>query len=254
MAFVTLTTDFGKNNYNIASLKGAIFSAYPKSQLIDISNEIGNFDIIEASFMLSNSYKFYPKNTVHVIAVNGFYSSRVRLLLLKKNDYFFIAPDNGILSLIFDEPDINDIRYIEYGKKTGDFYTTIAELVAQSQQQDDFDSIGEKVLSINKRITLKPVISANTIRATVIFIDKFGNAILNVTKDLFDTYIANKPFRLYYSPKGFIDKIQNKYSDVPFGDELMLFNSAGYLEIAINMGNANTNLGISKDATLQIVF
>ncbi len=254
MTFVTLTTDFGKNNYNIASLKGAILSTHSESQLIDISNEINNFDIIEAAFMLYNSYKFYPKNTVHIMSVNSYYSKRVRLLLLKKEDYYFIAPDNGIISLLFDELEMNDIRYVEYGKTTGDLYTTIAELVAQCQQEENFENIGQRVLSINKRITLKPVVSANTIRVTVMFIDKFGNAILNVTKDLFTSTVGDKPFKLYYSPKDYIDQIQNKYSDVPFGDELLIFNSAEHLEIAVNMGNANTDLGIMKDATLQIVY
>jgi len=254
MTIVTLTTDFGKNNYNIAALKGAIISLQPESQLIDISNEIENYDIVEAAFMLSNSYKFYPKNTVHIVAVNSYYSKRIRLLLLKKEDYYFIAPDNGLLSLLFDNPDMNDIRYIEYGKSSGDLYKSIAELVAKSQQTQNFEEIGERVLSINKRITLKPVVSSNSIRATAIFIDKFGNVILNVTREFFDSIVGEKPFQLYYSPKGYIDKIQNKYSDVPYGDELLLFNSAGYLEIAVNMGNASETLEIVRDATLQIVF
>jgi len=254
MTIVTLTTDFGKNNFNIAALKGSILSNCSESQIIDISNEVSNFDIIEGSFILKNAFKFYPKKTVHIIAVNCYYTSRVRLLLLKKDGYFFIAPDNGLLSLLFDDLETTDIRYIEYGKETGDLYTTISKLIAKSQQQENFEEIGERVISINKRITLKPVVSANTIRATVIFIDKFGNAILNVTQDLFNSTVQDKPFKLYYSPKDFIDKTQNKYSDVPFGDELLLFNSAGHLEIAVNMGNANTDLGIEKDTTLQIVF
>lgn len=254
MAIVTLTTDFGKNNYNIASLKGAILSAYFGCQLIDISNEIENFDIIEGSFMLSNSYNFFPENTIHILAINSFYSSRIRLLLLKKDNYFFIAPDNGLLSLLFEELDMDDIRYLEYGNSKGDLYTTIAKLVNLSQTDTNFDNIGERVLSINKRITLKPVVSSNTIRATVVFIDKFGNAILNVKQDLFKDVVADKEFKLFYSPKDFISSIHNKYSDVPYGDELLLFNSAGYLEIAINMGNANTTLGIERDSTLQIVI
>jgi len=254
MAIITLTTDFGKNNYNIASLKGTILSFYKDSQIIDISNEINNFDIIEGSFVLNNSYKFFPKDTIHVLAVNSFYAPRVRLLLLKKDNYYFIAPDNGLLSLLFADLDPKDIRYLEYGKSDGDFNQNIGELVLKTQDGTDFEDIGEKVTSINKRIKLNPVVSENTIRATVIFIDKFGNAILNVTKDLFENIVGSKDFKLYYSPKDFIQKISNKYSDVPYGDELLFFNSAGHLEIAVNMGKANTDLSIEKDSTIQIVF
>lgn len=254
MAIVTLTTDFGKNNFNIASLKGTLLSSYKDSHLIDISNEINNFDIIEGSFVLNNSYKFFPKDTIHILAVNSFYASRVRLMLLKKDGYYFIAPDNGILSLMFGEIDVADMRYIEYGLKNGDFNEAIGKMVFEINDDKNFEEIGEKVTSINKRIPLNPVVSEKTIRATVIFIDKFGNAILNISKDLFDQVVGTDEFKLYYSPKDFIQKISTKYSDVPFGDELLFFNSAGYLELAVNMGSANNDLGIEKNNTIQIVF
>lgn len=254
MTFITLTTDLGKNNYNIASLKGAILSLAPESQLIDISNEINNFDIVEGTFMLANSYKFFPKGTIHVIAINSFYAQKVRILLLQKEEYYFIAPDNGILSLLFENIENDNIRYYEYGNANGDLYTVIAKMIAEISIGKKSPEIGIKADNITKKIYLKPVVSGNSIRATVIFIDKFGNAILNVTKDLFEQNSKDKNFKLIYSPKNSINNIYNKYSDIPYGDELCLFNSAGYLEIAVNMGNASEILGLEKGSVVQIIF
>ncbi|HEB61626.1 MAG TPA: hypothetical protein ENI82_00605, partial [Bacteroidetes bacterium] len=216
--------------------------------------EITNFDIVEGTFILENSYSFFPKSTVHIIAINSYYAPRVRILLLKKNDYYFIAPDNGILSLLFDDTDNDEIRYLEYGINAGDLYHVIAKIVGEIDTEKPLEEIGSKAENINKKISIKPVISGNTIRATVIFIDKFGNAILNVTKDNFLQLGNGRNFELQYSPKNYINIISNKYSDVPFGDELCLFNSAGYLEIAVNMQSAGEILGLEKGSIVQITF
>ncbi len=254
MSTVTLTTDFGKNNYNIASLKGAILSSAYNSKIIEISNEIKNYDIIEGTFMVSNSYNFFPKKSIHVIAINCYYAPRVRLLLLQKDEYFFIAPDNGILSILFEDVEFENVRYLEYGKTKGDLYLNIATIIGEIKNEKPLEEIGLEVKEINRKISLKPVISGDTIRATVIFIDKFGNAILNLKQELFEQTSKGRNFELFFSPKSSINKICNKYSDVPYGDELCLFNSAGHLEIAVNMGDANQTLGLEKNSTIQVIF
>ncbi len=254
MNTVTLTTDLGKNNYNIASLKGAILTSSPDCNLIDISNEISNYDIVEGSFMLKNSYNFFPKNTIHIIAINNFYAPRVRIMLLKRNDYYFIAPDNGILSLLFDDLNGDLIRYWEYGLESGDLFKVIAKIIEIISTGKPIEESGSIAKNINKKISIKPVISGNTIRATVLFIDKFGNAILNITKEMFYQLKKDRNFELKYSPKNFITKISNKYSDVPYGDELCLFNTAGYLEIAVNLQSAAEVLGLEKGSIVQLTF
>ena len=254
MAIVTLTTDLGKNNYNIASLKGAILTSSPGCQIVDISNEISNYDIPEAVFMAGNSYKFFPKRTIHVIVVNAYYASRVRILLMEKEGYYFIAPDNGILSLLHDDIEGDEIRYMEYGLEPGDLFYAIAKFAGEVGAGKPLSEIGLEAVKINKKIGIKPVISGNIIRASVVFIDKFGNAVLNIRKEHFDKLNGNRAFELQYGPKGIINKISKKYSDVPYGDELCLFNSAGYMEIAVNMGRANELLGLEKGSIVEIKF
>ncbi len=254
MSIITFTTDFGKNNYNIASLKGAIVSNSPNSKFIDISNEISNYDIIEGTFVLENSYNFFPEKTIHIIVINSFYASRVRLLLLKRKGYYFIAPDNGILSLLFEDIEAKNLRYLEYGLTTGDLYRNIAKLIREIDSGKNFNEIAYETKNFIKRISIKPVIANDTIRASVIHIDRFGNCILNIKKEKFDQISAGRNFELRYSPKNTITEISKKYSDVPFGDELCIFNSAGYLEIAVNTSNAGEILGLEKGSVVQITF
>ena len=254
MTTVTFTTDFGKDGHNVAALKGAILSGKPDCHFINISNEIYNYDIEHGAYVLENSYSFFPPNTIHLLLVNLFYAKKVRMLLLKKNDNYFIAPDNGVLSLLFEDLEIEEVWYLEYGNTAGDFYDVVASFISGLEEEKPFDELFLKATNITKKISLRPVFSGDSIRATVIFIDRFGNAIINIKKDYFENAAKGRNFRLYYSPKDYLDKIHKKYSDVPFGDELCLFNSAGYLEIAINMDSAGNRLGLHKNFTVRIVF
>ena len=254
MAIVTFTTDFGNNSHNVAALKGAILTKNPGSHFVDISNEINNYDIEQAAYAVENSYGFYPENTVHLILVNLFYSKKLRFLILRKGDVYFVAPDNGVLSLLFEDLDREELYFVRYGNTIGDFYQVISGVVAGLSRDVDLTLQYERAENIIKKISLRPVFSGDSIRATVMFIDRFGNAVTNIKKEFVDEAASGRRFKLYYSPKDYIDKIHVKYSDVPIGEELCLFNSAGYLEIAINMDSAGNVLGLHKNFTIRIVF
>ncbi len=254
MTVVTITSDFGNNDHNLASLKGAVFSAIEQCQIVDISNEIKKFDIEEATSILKHSYHYFPEGTIHIVAVNCFYAPRIRILLLKREEQYFIAPDNGTLSLMFDDLKMEDMRYLEYGLTVGDLYLNIADFTNKLSQNINFGEIGMVVTSIIKKISLQPTLSKNVIRGSVVKIDRFGNAITNVDKKLFDKVGEGKAFKLYYSPRGYIDKLSMKYSDVFMGDELCLFNTANQLEIAVNIGNANESLALEVNSSIHIIF
>ena len=254
MNIITLTTDFGSSNYSVASLKGSILSCAEESHIVDITHDIGNFDIVEAAFVLENTYKSFPENTINIVSVNCYYAPKMRFLILKQKGYYFISPDNGILSLISHDFSDDELIYVEYGNTSKGMFEIIGEVAGKIISGAEFSEIGIPVDNISKKISFQPVISNNTIRATVLFIDKFGNAVVNVKKELFETSRKGRPFSLYYSPKDTLTRIDKKYSDVSYGDEVCFFNSAGYLEIAVYMGNASEIIGLTKDSPIQIVF
>lgn len=254
MRIVTLTTDFGSGNSYIASLKGAVFSGNTDCQIVDITHEINNFELAEGAFVLENTYKFFPENTINILAVNCFYSDKLRLLVLKKESYCFIAPDNGILSLIFDELDVDELFSFDYYPSLMDFSKIVSQIIDLLLSDSDLNTLACKVDNFVRRISLKPVISADTIGATVLFSDKFGNLILNLKKEIFLKIQRNRKFKIFYSPRNYFDVISKNYNDVGIGDELCFFNSSGNLEIAVYMGNASELLGLTKDSPVQVIF
>lgn len=254
MRIVTLTTDFGSGNSYIASLKGAVLFGNTDCQIIDITHEINNFELAEGAFVLENTYKFFPENTINILAVNCFYSDKLRLLVLKRDSYYFIAPDNGILSLIFDEIDVDELFSFDYYPSLMDFSKIISQIIDLVVSGSDLNTTAKKVEYFVRRISLKPVISADTIGATVLFSDKFGNLILNLKKEIFLKIQKNRKFKIFYSPRNYFDVISKNYTDVGIGDELCFFNSSGNLEIAVYMGNASELLGLTKDSPVQVIF
>ncbi|MGE5356950.1 MAG: S-adenosyl-l-methionine hydroxide adenosyltransferase family protein [Deltaproteobacteria bacterium] len=254
MDLVTLISDFGSSNYLVASLKGKLLGRCPDLKIIDITHDVANFDIAEAAWVIENVAGSFSEGTIHIILVNCYYSSRMRLLTAVKNGSYFIAPDNGVLSLITEDCDLNDFVYSEYSDSSIAMFDIISSLIQMIINGNALADLGKPLTSISRKLSFKPVISNDTIRATVLHIDKFGNIIVNVKKELFDKISYGRKFSIFFSPKDKINKLYQKYSDAGFGDEMCLFNSAGYLEIAVYMGNASELLGIYKDSPVHIVF
>ncbi|MFM8373329.1 MAG: SAM hydroxide adenosyltransferase, partial [Bacteroidota bacterium] len=117
-----------------------------------------------------------------------------------------------------------------------------------------FDELGSYPPPIIERISLQPVILSDRIRGTVIHIDHFDNVVVNIRRELFDEIVQGRPFSLYFKRNDPITALSGNYCDVAVGEQLCLFNTAGFLEIAINMGRAATLLGLKSDDTVEVVF
>jgi len=255
MSIVTITSDFGNINYNLGALKGTILSMCdPKPHIVDISNDIGNFNIVEGAYVIGNSYSYFPVGSLHIIAINTFYSQRSKLLLLTFNGHYFIAPNNGILPLLFEDQFPTEIYDLGIYSDQKMFFNHIGMSAKKlfSQEVFNFNSMAQSDLV--SRISLRPITSGDTIRGSIIFIDKYGNLITNVKKSVFLKVGNNRPFAVFFRHKDPITTIQNHYHEVAIGDELCLFNMAGYLEIAINLGNASEHFNIGLDEIIQIDF
>lgn len=254
MSIVSLTTDFGLKDYYVAALKGSLLSTIPDIRIVDVSHQINSFDIVEAAFVIKNAYPSFPKETIHIICVNNFHEHLCPYLLFKKEDQYFIGPDNGIFSLVFEsfEEEIYKIHPEKISPAM--FSETISNLVNEISHGTALDQLGPKVNGIVQRIHMRPVISANSIRGVVIHVDSYENAIINIQKDLFLENQRGRSFSIYFNRFDPIKKISEHYHNVPVGETLCTFNSSGYLEIAINMGKASSLLGLKENETIQIDF
>lgn len=254
MAIVTLTSDFGTTDYYAAIIKGAILSKDATINIVDITHNIKNYDIVQGAFVLKNAYRHFPKGTIHLLSVNNFYSQQNTFVALRHDGHYFIGPDNGIFSLMFEQLEA-DIYELDYPQKS-DFplKQLYAAAVGHIVSRKPFNEIGFPLSSITRRITLQPVISRNMIRGSIIHVDKYENAIVNISRTLFDRVHRGRRFMLYFKRHEPLTRLSWHYYDVPVGETLCLFNSANYLEIAINMGKASSLLGLRLDDTVQIDF
>lgn len=254
MPIVTLTSDFGLADYYVAVIKGALLCENQNLTIVDITHNVKNYDIVQGAFVLKNAYSSFPKETIHILSVNNFYNKKYCFLAVRYEDHYFIGPDNGIFSLLFDEKP-EDVYELEFGKKS-DFplKDIFSKAVGHLSNGLPFNEIGIKVDEIEQRISFQPVINKSQIRGTVIHVDNYENVIVNITKDLFDQVCENRKFAIFFKRFDPIQKIHKNYADIAVGERLCFFNSAGYLEIAINMGKASSMLGLNVDDSIQIDF
>lgn len=251
---ITLTTDFGLQDYYIGVLKGTLLSHCPEIQIVDISHTVKNFDIIQASFILQNAWHVFPENTIHILSVNNFGGERQRYLVFEHEKHFFVGPDNGIFSLMFDTMPATVYALSVTGLQFRPILDVIVKIIENLTDEIDYSEWALPADEIIERFMLKPVINRNQIRGSVIYIDNFDNIILNITKDLFDQVGKGRTFQLFFKRHDPILRISQHYNDVPIGDTLCLFNHNNHLEIAINMGKAAEMHGLKIEDMVQVDF
>lgn len=253
MDIVTLTTDFGTSDYYAAMLKGEILLSSPNAKIIDITHNISRHDIMEAAFFVKGVYRHFPKNTLHIIAVNTYYAAHNQLILFELEGYYFIGPNNGVFSLIFPDLDSRSVVEVMMNSRE-DIYHSISKVINQLSEGKLVKEIGLPVQEYERRLLLQAVINTDHIRATIMHVDNFGNVIINVDKSTFEKIRAGRSYAIYFKSNEPITRLSHRYNDVPIGEVCAFFNDINMLEIAINMGNAHQLLSLNKNETIQIDF
>jgi S-adenosylmethionine hydrolase len=256
MAIITLTTDWNKGDYYIGALKGKILSKDPATVIVDISHQVQPFNISQAAFIIRNCWFEYPKGTVHIIAINAALTESKYLLLIKKQDQFFIVSDNGIAGLLFgDKPD--NVYKVANSNRGNSFLSlnVFIETAFKVIDGENLENIGALTEDFIIQIPLRPVIDKNLINGSVIYIDSFSNAITNISAETFEKIGSGKAYEIFVQSNHYkIDRLNKTYSDSASGELLALFNSAGLLEIAINNGNAADLLNLTTNSAIRIKF
>ncbi len=254
MQLVTLISDFGTKDYYAALLKGSILSLDSNIQIIDITHEIDTHDIRQAAYVLNATAKKFPKGSIHVVAVNNYYEPNFEFIIFEYKDHFYVGPNNGVFSLAFDSVNEDEIYKIVLDEDDCQLFDLVAHAISLISQDMAITEVGVPLNRYVKKLEVQPVITNNEIRATIIHIDRFDNVILNVHREFFEHARMGRDFELFFKFYNPIKEISKIYSDVPEGEAVCLFNTANYLEIAINMGAAASQLDLMKDETIQIKF
>ena len=251
---VTITSDFGHKDYYLAIIKGTILAGSPQVQFIDISNEVKPFNIVEAAFMLGNAWHYFPKSTIHLISVDDFSETIPNYLVAHFQDHYFVAPDNGIFSLLFANQPALYYRIECQTQTKFSIKDAFARVVNHLTKQQPINLIGPPIKDIVQRFQLQPVLTHTRIQGAVIYIDRYENVITNISRALFESNRNERDFSVLFKRNDPIQKLVRNYSDVPTGEPLCFFNSAGYLEIAVNMGKASSLLNLTLEDTILVDF
>ena len=254
MSIITLTTDFGVRDHYNPVLKAKIQTACTQAEIIDISHNINKFDIVQSAFLMKSTCPHFQDGSIHINAVHLYQNQNPRLIMVKHQGQFYIGPDNGSFSLLFD---LKQEKIFEHPIVLGNpypFFTALADICAKIIEGWPLDEIGNRCTDYQQTLPLRPVMTQNEIRASIIYVDDFGNVIVNITRQIFERVRNGRPFLIYFKHDNPIREISTSYADVPIGDVVCLFNSIGYLEIAINMGNAHKDLLLNPDESIQINF
>ena len=267
MAIITLTTDFGEKDHFVGAVKGAIYSELEDAKIVDITHLISPFNVPEAAYVIQNAYKSFPKGSIHVIGIDAELNKENKHIAIYLDEHYFICANNGIMSMICANivpskiVEINIHDRIETSFPVLDVFVKVACHIARG---GTLEVIGKHITHIKPIKNLEPFVNdeKTQIIGTVIYIDNYGNVITNISRKFFDNIQKTRPFEISARSYKF-RTIYNRYSDVinfdlpedkrhVEGKEIVVFNSAGYLEIAIYKGNPTTTGGASTLMGLKV--
>jgi S-adenosylmethionine hydrolase len=247
MPLVTLTSDIGQQDYLVGAAKGRLLRINPEFQIVDISHSLSPFNYPQAAYVCRSAIRNFPEYTFHIVLVNLFESKPDQLLLAFHNNQYIVCADNGLLSMIVEEkPEmILGVPMDKMAIKNTLYCVDVAaRAITQLMNGEPIGHIGVPDPDYIEKNPLRPLLGENWIEGQIIFIDNFENVIVNITQEQFEQQRKGRHFKIVFKRDEIIERISGSYADVPQGEKLVLFNSAGYMEIAINKGNAAGLFGL----------
>lgn len=251
MPIVTLSTDIGQGDYVVGAIKGQLVKAVPSVSIIDITHQLVTNNYLHAAYVCANAFSFYPSNTFHFVIINLFEKTPQHLLVTRLKDQYIVCPDNGILTMIAGEKPSN-IFAVNINKKNiaGVLSCTemFADILLQIEKGATLQQLGEPITTIEEKYPFRSTVGQDWIDSQIIFIDQFENVVINLTKNEFEEHRKGRKFRIVLPARndGGIVNISENYASVDQGERLAWFNSAGYLELAINKGNLAGLFGLKR--------
>lgn len=257
---IALLTDFGESDFFVPSIKGVIALINPQAKVVDITHNIPSFDVLAGSFVLFASYRFFPKKTIFAAVVDPGVGSSRKILLVETKKYCFIAPDNGILSLVLEEEGVYQTTEISNPKfflpKTGvtfDGRDKMAPVSAWLSLGVSPEEFGPRIKDVQKNELSAVHQTDEEIQGAVLYEDKFGNLITNISSSQFDPFLekhGREAVRLMAGDN--IIMYGDFYSAVPTGEPVFLYGSLGLIEIAVREGSALNKLKVKSGDSIKI--
>jgi S-adenosylmethionine hydrolase len=258
--FITLTTDFGISDHYVGAIKGVLYNINPAATIVDISNSVQSYDLLDAALTISQAYSYYPKDTIHLVVVDPGVGTNRRPILVTAGTHYFVAPDNGVLSLVYEREERVSVRHITsthyflqpvsqtfHGR---DIFAAVAGWMSKGMEPNKFgETIEDYVRFTAPRAKTG---DGNQVKGIVLKVDKFGSLITNIT-------LADVPemfggeFKITVG-SATITKLASNYAEGDKGEVFAILGSGGLLEISVNKGSAAQAAGANKGSEVVVTM
>jgi S-adenosylmethionine hydrolase len=256
---ITLTTDYGTSDHLVGVLKGVILSINPDVTIVDITHDVLAHDILDGALAIGQAYNYFPPKTIHLVVVDPGVGTQRRPILVAGGQHYFVAPDNGVLSMVCDQSDslyawhIRAEHYFRHPVSNTfhgrDIFAPVAAWLSKSWQTASF---GEPITDLVRFALPKPKADGKTINGVVLRIDNFGNVVTNLTAADAPVLIApNGKFTIRVG-NGEVKKIVQTFAQGTPGEPFGVIGSSGFLEISLNKGSAARTLSVTRGSEVTI--
>ena len=254
MPLLTLTSDIGVQDFMPAAIKGQIMQVNTNFRVVDITHLLSPFNYPQAAYVIQNAITNFPAGSFHLILINLFDQKVDYLLIAFHKGQYFGCADNGLLTMILgEEPEAVVAINLDKSKpnNTISYAVCIASAFDKINNGESLFNIGNPDIEIKIKNSLRPLLGSDYIEGQIVFIDNYENVVINIRRAEFEEQRKGRKFSIVFKRDESIEKISETYADVPEGEKVAIFNSAGYLEIAINKGNAAGLFGLSSYSEKQ---
>ena len=256
---ITLTTDYGLNDHLVGTLKGVILKINPEATIVDITHNVAPFDLLDGALAIGNAYSYFPARTIHVVVVDPGVGTERRPLLVTAENQYFVAPDNGVLSLIYEREENVVARhvtaehyYLQPVSKTFHGRDVFAPVAAWLSKGWQTASMGEEITDYKKFAMPKPKTADGVAKGIVMRVDAFGNLVTNFrVEDLPESALTNGEVNFQVGTQA-VSRMVPTFASGDAGEAVAYVGSAGYVEIGVNKGNASRTLSIGRGTAVVL--
>jgi S-adenosylmethionine hydrolase len=240
-------------------MKGVILSICPKAQIVDISHEAGPFEITEGAYLIAQAYRYFPPKTVHVVVVDPGVGTARRPILMEAAGQYFVAPDNGVLSMIYTREDarirlISNEKYflhpVSHTFHGRDIFSPVGAHIAAGVPPS---RMGKRIEDYLRPAFQKPVRAGKrTWSGRILKIDRFGNIITNFHSEDFPD-LEKRNFAMVIGPQE-TSVLARSYAECSPGELFVIVGSSGYLEVSVSQGSAAKKIGCESGALAELLL
>ena len=250
---ITLTTDYGTTDHLVGTMKGVILKINPDVTIVDISHNVTAYDLLDGALTIGSAYSYFPPKTIHVVVVDPGVGTERRPLLVSAQNQYFIAPDNGVLSVIFEREDNVVVRhanvehyYLNPVSKTFHGRDVFAPVAAWLTKGWQTPSMGDEITDYKKFSMPKPKEADGGLKGVVLRVDAFGNLVTNFRAEhLAENARENGNFKMQVGTQA-VTKLVDTFAHGAAGEPIAYVGSSGYIEIGVNKGSAARTLALGR--------